>query len=119
MMNTSKERAPPSPPTGAFSFKISYNNGTIPATTATIENTNPLFDSSASHIESKLILTIEIPNSQDTTSLDHESQGPTPAAINARGVNEIIAQPKEVEPFKPFKYLYSDRIKAIQAINCT
>ena len=102
-MNTSKERAPPSPPTGAFTFNISYNNGTNPATTATIENTSPLFDSKASHIESKLILTIASPNSQDTTLLDQDSQGPTPAAINAKGVNEIIAQPKEVDPFNPFR----------------
>ncbi len=97
-IKTSKERAPPLPLISPASFSNSYKIGINPETTAVIENIRLLFDSKASHIDSKLIPTIEIPNSQDTIFSDHVSQGPTPAITSASGVNVITDHPNAVSP---------------------
>ena len=102
------ERAPPStcPLAATGSCANSYNIGTRPLNTATIEKIIPLLVRSANHIESADNEIIDIPSSYDTTWFDQSSHGPKPIITTASGVRVFTAKPKVISPFSFLRYQY-------------
>ena len=67
MMKTRSDKAPPAPPSPAFSLRISYTIGINPETTLTTPKLIALFDCNAVYIARPLRPTIAVPKGYETS----------------------------------------------------
>ena len=89
----------------------------MPLANAAMANIIPLLERKDNHIDTAVKEIIEIPNSQDTISLDHLIQGPNPMMANTRGVNVATDHPKITLPFNLLRYITWPKIRIKQAAN--